>query len=424
MHGRARRRPLPRAARGGRGRGPARRRRVSRRAAAPAAPAAYRARFIERIAEVDAADWNALAAGAAPFLSHEFLEALESSGCVSTARGWAPQHLLLEEADGRLAGAMPLYLKAHSRGEFVFDFAWAEAYHRHGLRYYPKLLCAVPFTPVAGGRLLVGAGAPGEAVRAALIGAARARLESLGLSSLHVLFAEGEDLAALGRAGLIERRDCQFHWHNRGYGSFEEFLSSFTAEKRKKAKRERRRVAEAGITFDTRHGGEIDAPLWARLYGFYADTFHRHGHEPYLDLGFFRRIAQALPERMMVKIARRGSEPIAVAIFFVGDQALYGRYWGSEGAYHSLHFETCYYQGIEYCIERGLARFEPGTQGEHKVPRGFVPSLTHSAHWIADPRFAAAIRDFAAREAIGVERYAAAVGEHVPYHRTDEELGL
>ncbi len=202
-------------------------------------------------------------------------------------------------------------------------------------------------------------------------------------------------------------------------------MATFTAEKRKKAKRERRRVAEAGIEFETRLGGEIDAALWDQIYPFYADTFYRHGHEPYLNLDFFKRIAASMPEQLMLKIARQGSEPIAVAVFFVGADALYGRYWGAGGNYHSLHFETCYYQGIEYCIEHKLQRFEPGTQGEHKVPRGFVPTLTGSAHWIADPRFAAAIGDFAAREARGVEQYAAAVSEHVPYHReTDGELRL
>jgi predicted N-acyltransferase len=201
-------------------------------------------------------------------------------------------------------------------------------------------------------------------------------------------------------------------------------LAGFTAEKRKKAKRERRRVAEAGIEFDTRLGGEMSDALWNTVYGFYADTFYRHGHDPYLNLDFFKRIAAAMPDQLMLKIARHGREPIAVAIFFVGEDALFGRYWGAGGNFHSLHFETCYYQGIEYCIEHGLRRFEPGTQGEHKVPRGFVPTLTSSMHDIVDPRFSAAIRDFAQREARGVDHYAAAVNEHVPYRAPDEELQL
>jgi hypothetical protein len=378
-------------------------------------------RFLKSIADVGAAEWNALAGTAQPFLRHEFLLSLEESGCTTARTGWAPCHVLLEDRHGRLAGALPLYRKSHSRGEFVFDFAWANAYAQYGIKYYPKLLSAIPFTPVTGPRLLLAPGADRQSTSAALIRVATDYARSEGLSSWHVLFPTGGDLDALTSAGLIQRRDCQFHWFNRGYGSFEDFLATFTAEKRKKARRERRRVAEAGIEFDTRSGAEMSDALWRTLYEFYADTFYRHGHEPYLNLAFFKRLCATMPEQLMVKIARQGATPIALAIFFVGEDALYGRYWGAGGNYHSLHFETCYYQGIEYCIEHGLGSFEPGTQGEHKVPRGFVPTLTASAHYIADERFAAAIRDFAAREARGVDHYAAAVNEHVPYHRPPEE---
>jgi len=387
--------------------------------------APVRARFLASIADIDARRWNALAGDAQPFLRHEFLLALEESRCAVRRTGWTPQHLVLEDAHGAAIGAMPLYLKTHSRGEFVFDFSWANAYAQHGLDYYPKLLTAIPFTPVRGARLLVAPGADRTAVEALLVRAVTGHAREQGISSWHVLFPSEDQSAALRDAGLIERRDCQFHWYNQNYDSFDAFLTTFTAEKRKKAKRERRRVAEAGIDFETRLGGDVDAPLWEKLYAFYADTFYRHGHDPYLSLEFFKRVGRTLPEQLMVKIARLGGEPIAVAIFFVGADALFGRYWGAGGNYHSLHFETCYYQGIEYCIERGLQRFEPGTQGEHKVPRGFVPTITTSAHYIADSRFAAAIRDFALREARGVDQYAAAVGEHVPYHRApDEELHL
>jgi predicted N-acyltransferase len=378
------------------------------------------------IAAISAADWNALDGTLAqPFLRHEFLCSLEESGCVTPRTGWLPQHLVLDDGRGRIAGALPLYRKGHSRGEFVFDFAWANAYAQHGLKYYPKLLSAVPFTPVTGPRFLVHRSADAGAVKAALIAAATELARSERLSSWHILFPEEEDREAAQRAGLIERRDCQFHWFNRDYDSFDAFLATFTAEKRKKAKRERRRVAEAGIVFDTRSGADMDDALWGTVYEFYADTFYRHGHEPYLNLDFFKLIAARMPEQLMLKIARHGRTPIALAIFFVGEEALFGRYWGAGGNYHSLHFETCYYQGIEYCIERGLRRFEPGTQGEHKVPRGFVPTLTSSAHYIRDERFAAAIRDYALREARGVDDYAAAINEHVPYHRAaDEELHL
>jgi predicted N-acyltransferase len=390
---------------------------------------AARARFLNSIADIDAAGWNALVGSAPaagqPFLRHEFLSALEESGCTTPRTGWAPQHLVIEDSRGRAQGAMPLFRKSHSRGEFVFDFSWASAYTQHGLKYYPKLLSAVPFTPVGGARLLVNPAAEPKSMSRMLIETVRAYANSERLSSWHILFPTDHDLETLDQAGLILRRDCQFHWFNRGYESFDAFLATFTAEKRKKAKRERRRVAEAGIEFDTRLGGEMSDSEWRTVYEFYADTFYRHGHEPYLNLKFFKLIAASMPEQLMLKVARQGSQAIAVAIFFVGEDALFGRYWGAGGNYHSLHFETCYYQGIEYCIEKKLQRFEPGTQGEHKVPRGFVPTRTASAHYIADERFAAAIRDFAAREARGVDSYAAAVNEHVPYHRApDEELQL
>jgi uncharacterized protein len=382
-------------------------------------------RFLESIAQVDAHSWNALAGSAQPFLRHEFFAALEQSGCAAPRTGWVPQHLVVDDANGIPMAAMPLFRKTHSRGEFVFDFSWAGAYAQHGLAYYPKIVTAVPFTPVCGSRLLMGATADAKDLTKTLLRAAMDYAREEQLSSWHVLFPPEETAAALGQAGLIRRRDCQFHWYNRDYESFEDFLTTFTAEKRKKVKRERRRVAEAGIEFDTLHGGDMDASLWKTVYGFYQDTFHRHGHEPYLNLGFFKQISAAMPNQLMLKVARIGGEPIAVAIFFVGEEALYGRYWGAGGNYHSLHFEACYYQGIEYCIAKKLRRFEPGTQGEHKVPRGFVPTLTHSAHLILDPRFAAAIRDYARREARGVDHYAAAVNEHVPYHRApDEELQL
>jgi uncharacterized protein len=383
------------------------------------------ARFLDSIAQIDAQRWNALAGGAQPFLRHEFLLALEESGCAAPLTGWKPEHLVVEDSAGDLTAALPLFRKSHSRGEFVFDFSWAGAYSQQGLRYYPKLLTAIPFTPVTGPRLLLSPQTDAKATTKILTRAVIEHAREERLSSWHVLFPTEESAADLDRAGLILRRDCQFHWYNQGYDSFESFLAGFTAEKRKKAKRERRRVAEAGIEFDTLHGGDMNPSLWKTIYSFYADTFHRHGHEPYLNLDFFKRIAAAMPTELMLKVARMGDEPIAVAIFFVGRDVLYGRYWGAGGNFHSLHFEACYYQGIEYCIANKLQRFEPGTQGEHKVPRGFVPTLTHSAHYIADSRFAAAIRDYAQREARGVDHYAAAVQSHVPYHRVpDEELRL
>ena len=284
-----------------------------------------RTRFLESISAIDAPAWNLLAGDEQPFLRHEFLLALEESGCATRRTGWTARHLVLEDDTGRAVGAMPLYEKTHSRGEFVFDFSWANAYAQHGLAYYPKLLAAVPFTPVRGRRLLVAADGDPDATRTRLLLAATEYARAQDLSSFHVLFPSESDLATLGAAGLIRRRDCQFHWFNQNYGSFEEFLGTFTAEKRKKAKRERRRVAEAGIHFETRLAGDVDARLWKTLYAFYADTFHRHGHEPYLNLDFFKRVGASMPDRLMLKIAMHGTEPIAVAICFVGADALYGR---------------------------------------------------------------------------------------------------
>ncbi|MGH8261079.1 MAG: GNAT family N-acetyltransferase, partial [Steroidobacteraceae bacterium] len=321
-------------------------------------------RVLHSIDEIDPVAWNGLAGTDSPFLRHEFLAALEHTGCVGPDLGWTPCHIALSDARG-LAAAAPAYVKSHSYGEFVFDFGWAQAYTRFGRRYYPKLTVAVPFTPATGTRLLVRPDLGPEA-RRSLIGAIEAHARSESLSSVHALFLDEADRAALGDARWLERRDCQFHWTNRGYASFAQYLETFTAEKRKKANRERRRVAEAGITFDTRLGSQIEPRLLDCVYAFHRDTFLRHGHEPYLTRTFFGEIVDTLGDALMVKVALHGGRPVAAAIFFWSPRALYGRYWGSTAEYHSLHFETCYHQGIEFCIERGIERFEPGTQGEHK----------------------------------------------------------
>ncbi len=368
------------------------------------------------IEQIDPDQWNALAGREQPFLRHEFLAALEHGGCVGPVRGWLPCPITLGDAAG-LAGAAAAFVKDNSFGEFVFDFAWAEAYARHGLEYYPKLTVAVPFTPATGPRLLVRAGLEPGAVRARLLEALRAVARERGCSSTHALFLTETDRAACEQAGWLLRRDCQFHWSNRGYRDFEEYLSTFTAEKRKKARRERRRVHEAGIRFLTRFGSELDAELLDQIYGFHRETFLRHGHEPYLTRAFFGEIARTLGDALMVKIAMHGARAVAAAVFFWSEAALWGRYWGAAGEYHSLHFETCYHQGIEFCIERGIERFEPGTQGEHKVSRGFEPRLTWSAHDIRDARFRAAIGESLEREADWVEGYVGEVREHVPFRK-------
>lgn len=373
-------------------------------------------RTVSSIEAIPAAQWNALDLQGKPFLRHEFLSALERCGCVGRATGWAAGHLVIHDQAGRLAGAVPLYQKGHSWGEFVFDWSWAKAYAQAGLRYYPKLVSMAPFTPATGPHLLTAphadAGAR-QALARALIDHARDRQ----VSSVHLLFTSDEDRAALDDAQIMWRKDCQFHWHNRGYTSFDHFISSFRAEKRKKALRERRRVQEAGITFLTLPGNELSDELWNVVFAFSAATFESRGHEHYLTAEFFRTVAVAMPDAIMVKIAVLRETPVAAAIFFRGNDTLYGRYWGAAADFHSLHFETCYYQGIEYCIEQGLAHFEPGTQGEHKVPRGFEPTATWSAHWIADARFRRAIGNYLEQERDAIDQYMQNVREHTPFRR-------
>ncbi|MGH8294736.1 MAG: peptidogalycan biosysnthesis protein, partial [Steroidobacteraceae bacterium] len=304
------------------------------------------------IDDIDPRAWNALAGAGGAILRHEFLAALEHSGCVGAGTGWEPCPVTLSDDLG-LAAAAPAYIKTHSYGEFVFDFAWAQAYSRHGRRYYPKLVVAVPFTPATGPRLLVRPGLDPAATARRLLAALEADAASRRLSSVHALFLDEPARAACGQAGWLLRRDCQFHWTNRGYPTFDAYLETFTAEKRKKARRERRRVAEAGIHFETRFGGDLDERLLDSVYAFHRETFLRHGSEPYLTREFFSEIARTLGDAFMVKVAMHRSTPaaasrqvpVAAAVFFWSHEALYGRYWGAAADYHSLHFETCYHQG-------------------------------------------------------------------------------
>ena len=382
------------------------------------------ARVARGVAQLAAEEWTALSDGANPFVSHAFLAALEETGCVGGASGWRPSVVALYDARG-LAAAAPSYLKTHSYGEFVFDFAWAQAYGRYGLAYYPKMIVAAPFTPATGPRLLVRADLARDehirrAVQRRLTEALREQANEHGISSVHLLFHQADEQALLTEPEWLARRDCQFHWTNRGYTDFEHFLASFTAEKRKKARRERRRVSEAGVSFRTLHGPDLTAQLLDAVFALHRDTFVRHGHEPYLNRRFFGVAARSMGRALMVKAAMRRDEMIAAAVYFVGADTLYGRYWGAGEEFHSLHFETCYYQGIDYCIEHGLTHFEPGTQGEHKLSRGFEPTLTHSSHWIADSRFRSAIADFLRREHAAVDEYADAMRSHVPYRGQHE----
>ncbi|PWG62408.1 GNAT family N-acetyltransferase [Spiribacter halobius] len=369
---------------------------------------------IPRIEDIEPGQWNRLAGAGNPFLRHEFLAALERHGAVSPRVGWAPHHLALYH-DGALVAAAPAYLKSHSWGEFVFDFAWADAYERHGLDYYPKLVVAVPYSPVNGPRMLLAPEGDASRLRAALADGARAMTNQLELSSAHWLFPERPDHAALLRAGYQHRVGCQYHWYNAGYADFDEFLAGLTSKKRKNIRRERRLVREAGIELRIVHGHEADDALWAQLHGFYAKTFREHGNLPLISRACFADIGAALRDRVVLVVAERGGEPVAGAICLRDDHTLYGRYWGCREEIDGLHFEACYYQGIDYCIRHGLQRFEPGAQGEHKVARGFLPTLTHSAHYLADSRFRDAVGDFLARERQAVEAYAETLTMEGPY---------
>jgi len=363
----------------------------------------------DSIAEIPAPAWNRLA-GDDPFLRHEFLNALHETGCAGSDSGWAPRYLILRE-HGALAGAMPLYLKSHSYGEYVFDWAWADAYQRHGLRYYPKLLNAVPFTPVAGKRLLANTA---EQRRLLLTAALEFARES-SASSLHCLFPPAGEAAEMQSCGLMLRHGVQFHWQNQGYAEFDGFLATLNHDKRKKIKQERRRVRDAGIRYEHFAGGEITDALWVFFNRCYRETYRQHHSTPYLSLDFFRAIGRSMPENIVLIVAMRENHPLAASLNIHNGQRLCGRYWGALDYYPGLHFETCYYQVIEFCIAHRIARFEGGAQGEHKMARGLLPIETRSAHWLAHPRFAAAIEEFLEREKLGVSAYVDELDERSPF---------
>jgi predicted N-acyltransferase len=372
-----------------------------------------RIEVVESLASVNALDWDALGEGQ-PFLSHAFLSALEETGCVGSRSGWTPCHLLMRR-DGRLHAAMPLYLKTHSYGEYVFDWAWAEAYERNGLRYYPKLLSAVPFTPVTGKRLL----APDAAAARELINGALQFAERNDVSSLHCLFPTEPEAELLQQAGLLLRHTVQFHWRNEGYADFEEFLSRMNHDKRKKIRQERRKLRDAGIRFSRLTGQEIEETHWRFFFDCYRRTYRSHMSTPYLNLEFFLRLAERMPQRLLISVALLEDQPIASSLCVRGTDALYGRYWGTREYHPGLHFECCYYQPIEHCIEQGIEYFEGGAQGEHKLARGLLPTKTVSAHWLAHPQFFNAVADFLRREQRGIEHYVDELGEHTPFKLSD-----
>lgn len=367
----------------------------------------------DSISSIAREDWDVLAGDDYPFLRHVFLDLAERTGSVAPDAGWTPRHLALQDG-GKLRAVMPLYEKSHSWGEFVFDWAWAHAYEQAGLDYYPKLVSAIPFTPAPSTRILRADSNDHEAVQLLLSAATKLATET-NCSSLHILFPTSGEISLFEDAGLLVRKDCQFHWHNRGYEKFDDFLATFTSAKRKKAKRDRRRVAENGIRFRRLRGAELDNEAWSIVYALIARTFMLRGSLPYFNQEFFEGLSTNLPDNILVIMAEKDDMPVAAAVFYESDTTLYGRYWGSDGHFDALHFETCYYQGIDYCIETGKQCFEPGTQGEHKISRGFSPVETWSAHWLAHPQFADAIGRYLDEEGRHIENYIESVDAHTPY---------
>lgn len=377
-------------------------------------------RVLESVADVPADTWNGLVPGDHPFVKHEFLAALENTGCAAADSGWIPQHMLLFDAgigSSRLLGALPMYLKTHSYGEYVFDWAWADAYQRAGMQYYPKLLVAIPFTPVTGPRILAASDCDRNGVRRALIEAAHEHAMSLGVSSLHILFTTAADTTLLQGKGFLRRVGTQFQWRNRSFDKFDDYLAAFSSKKRKKIKRERRRVREAGVQMHAIGGDDLSPAHWDTFYRFYRHTISNHYAIPYLSRTFFHEIGQTMSKHVVMILASMDGEYVAGALNLRNRDTMYGRYWGCIREYADLHFETCYYSAIEYAIQHGLTHFEAGAQGEHKLDRGLVPTATYSAHWLRHPQFAGAIAGFLDREALGVDHYMKILDEHTPFRR-------
>jgi len=372
---------------------------------------------IHSMAQVDCTVWNRLAGDAYPFLRHEFLSALEQSGSVSEQTGWEPAHLLVTD-ENELVAFMPLYLKRHSWGEYVFDHQWAQAYQQQGIDYYPKWLTAIPLTPCQGERIVFAEAVNPVEVMQLLLDFIKQRSDKLGISSWHCLFPVEQQAELLRSLGLSIREGVQFHWFNRGYGDFNDFLQTLNAGKRKMLKRERRRVSEQGVSLLRIAGPDISEVQWRAFFQFYTMTYLKRGSQPYLNPAFFQQIAATMGEQLLLVLAVKDDNYIAAALSFVGADTLYGRYWGCHEEYNSLHFEVCYYQGLDYCIEHGLTRFDSGAQGEHKIARGFEPITTYSAHWVKDARFAKAIDHFLGREQQAIRLYKQDAASYLPFKQS------
>jgi len=374
------------------------------------------------IAEISPDQWDACANPDThrynPFVSHAFLKVLEDAGCVGRAAGWIPQHLVLTSVDGRIDGVMPCYIKTHSRGEYVFDHAFADAYHRVGGRYYPKLQCAVPFTPVPGPRIMLRPGPAADANEKLLARAATQLAEQLDLSSLHITFLEEGPWQRLGAQGFLQRTDKQFHFANEGYTSFDDFLGRLSSRKRKAIRKERAAALASGLSIERLTGSDITEAHWDAFYEFYTDTGNRKWGTPYLNRQCFSLLGERLGDQCFLVMAKRGTTYIAGALNLIGGDCLFGRYWGAIEHHPFLHFEVCYYQAIDYAIEHGLARVEAGAQGQHKLARGYMPATTYSLHWFADPGLSAAVEQYLASERRHVERVGEVLSEFAPFKKS------
>ena len=378
-------------------------------------------RFIDDIHQISAEAWHSLVGTDYPFLRYEFLAALEESQSVGGESGWQPMHLLVESDDGRLLAAMPLYLKSHSYGEYVFDWSWAEAYENHGLVYYPKLLAAIPFTPATGPRLVKTADCSDE-VTAVVAQALQDKAQQLSASGWHILFVDEQELAQWVKTGADMRLGCQFHWYNDSYTDFDSFLAAMNSKKRRTLRKERNSLIAQGIEFKRLTGDAITPTIWQRFQAFYQLTNLKYNrHHGYLTPDFFERIYHTMRDSLLLVVAFDGDEAIAGALYFLGKNTLYGRYWGCIREIEFLHFETCYYQGIEYCIEQGIQRFDSGAQGEHKVPRGFRPTFTYSVHWLKHTGFKQAVKRFLIEESVAIQRYRDEMSQALPFRQIESD---
>jgi len=385
--------------------------------------AALRVSILKGVRDIRAEEWDACAnppgCPSNPFLAHAFFLSLEESGSASAKKGWLPCHLALKDANGAIAAILPSYLKSHSYGEYVFDHAWAQAYEQAGGRYYPKLQSAVPFTPVAGRRFLVRPGFPESEARAYLAAAAVEAAKQHRASSWHVTFASKEEWEELGQSGLLQRTDTQYHWHNRGYESFDGYLAALSSRKRKTIRKEREHAMNSGVTVEWLTGSNIERSHWDAFFAFYMDTGSRKWGTPYLNREFFRLVGERMADRILLVMAKRNGAYVAGALNFIGSDTLYGRYWGCLEMHNSLHFELCYYQAIEYAIAKGLAHVEAGAQGEHKLARGYAPETTYSLHYFADEGLASAVAHYLRHERRAIAQEQEIMSEALPYKRCD-----